>query len=283
MISSFDLDKLGSLLQDFHQMTGMRITIFDDTLREIISYPQEIAPVCRFIRQNERAAEACRACDMEACHHASRMHQPYVYRCHAGLTEAVAPVFLGGIPIAYLLFGHLFSYPSKEEGWESVRKCCGTYALDEGRFRKYVTELPITQRDFILSASHILQAVASYLCMDRMVMLHRQDLPARVDEYVSAHFTEDLSADALCEHFEIGRTQLYRIARQNYGCGIADRVRQLRIDLAKDLLMQDDPPPLAVIAAQCGFSDYNYFITVFRRLEGMPPGKFRQRCGHTAG
>ena len=209
------------------------------------------------------------------------MHQPYVYRCHAGLTEAVAPVFLGGIPIAYLLFGHLFSYPSKEEGWESVRKCCGTYALDEDRLRKYVAELPITQRDYILSASHILQAVASYLCMDRMVMLHRQDLPARVDEYVSAHYTEDLSAEALCEHFGIGRTQLYRIARQNYGCGIADRVRQLRIDLAKDLLSQDDPPPLTEIAARCGFSDYNYFITVFRRLAGMPPGKYRRQISRS--
>ena len=159
MISSFDLDKLGSLLQDFHQMTGMRITIFDDTLREIISYPHEIAPVCRFIRLNARAAEACRARDMEACHHASRMHQLYVYRCHAGLTEAVAPVFLGGIPIAYLLFGHLFSYPSKEEGWESVRKCCGTYALDEDRLRKYVTELPITE----ISVSWIASAIASSL------------------------------------------------------------------------------------------------------------------------
>ena len=279
MISSFDLNKLRSLLRDFHQMTGLRITIFDDTLHEIVSYPEEIAPICKFIRQNKAAADACRVCDVEACRHASRMQQPYVYRCHAGLTEAAAPVFLGGIPIAFLLFGHLFSYPSKEEGWDMIRTCCLSYDLDVEKLHDLVKALPVTEKEYILSASHILQAVASYLCMDRMVMLHRQELPARIDEYISTHFTEDLTSASICAQFGIGRTQLYKIARQNYGCGIADRIRQLRIDLAKELLTRDDPPPLSEIAARCGFSDYNYFITVFKRLAGMPPGKYRRQNG----
>jgi len=32
----------------------------------------------------------------------------------------------------------------------------------------------------------------------------------------------------------------------------------------------------AEIAAACGYNDYNYFITVFSRMVGMPPRQFQK-------
>ncbi len=51
MISSFDIAKLHSLLKDFYQLTKIRITVFDDSFRELTSYPDEIADFCKLIRQ----------------------------------------------------------------------------------------------------------------------------------------------------------------------------------------------------------------------------------------
>ena len=45
MISSFDIAKLHSLLKDFYQLTKIRITVFDDSFRELTSYPDEIAAI----------------------------------------------------------------------------------------------------------------------------------------------------------------------------------------------------------------------------------------------
>ena len=277
MLSTFDYDKLGALLRDFHHITGMRITIFDDSFREIISYPEEIAPICRYIRTDQRAAAACRECDVNACRTASRRRAPYIYQCHAGLTEAAAPVMLGGIVIAYLLFGHLFSYPTKEEGREAVLQACIPYALDTKKLAQMTDALPLTDRDYILSASHILQAVSSYLGMERMVTLRQQEVMVQIDEYISAHFTEELDAQELCDRFGVGRTSLYRFARENYGCGIAEHIRSLRIDHAKELLRDSPELSIAEIADRCGFSDYNYFITVFKRETGMSPLRFRRQ------
>ena len=51
MISSFDIAKLHSLLKDFYQLTKIRITVFDDSFRELTSYPDEIADFCKLIRR----------------------------------------------------------------------------------------------------------------------------------------------------------------------------------------------------------------------------------------
>ena len=131
---------------------------------------------------------------------------------------------------------------------------------------------PLISDDYITSASHILQAVASFLCLDRMVSLHQQELHVQIDEYIQSHYTEQIDAMSICNEFQIGKTQLYEISKQNSGVGIAEHIRNLRIEKAK-LLLKDKNLPLSEIASQCGFKDYNYFITVFKHFAVFSPAR----------
>lgn len=79
MISTFNLEKLSSLLRDFYTVTHIRITVFDENFNEIASYPNRRAEFCRLIRQDEGAKERCVRCDKEACRRASSMHDTYIY------------------------------------------------------------------------------------------------------------------------------------------------------------------------------------------------------------
>ena len=277
MFSSFDFVKLNAMLKDFNNLTHMRITVYDDSYREITAYPEKIAPICRFIRTNARAEAACHACDMEACRQALKLRSPYIYRCHAGLTEAVTPVFMGNIVMAYVSFGHLFSYAQREEGRREILQSCEQYGLDGDTLDRYVADLPDTDETYILSAAHVLEAVASFLCMDRMIMLKQHGLQVQIDEYIAQHFTEDISIDSLCRHFGIGRTALYEFSKQNYGVGIARHIRNLRIEYAKQLLTANPELNISEVAEACGFVDYNYFIAVFSRVAGTSPRKYRMQ------
>lgn len=252
-------------------MTGIRITVFDDTFHELAAYPEQIPDFCQIIRTDETAAAQCHRCDKQACEIASRHRKSYTYQCHAGLTESITPIIMGNIVIGYLLFGHVFSYPSQEAGWKKIQECCKNYRIDMQTLKMFSQKLSCTTEDYIASASHIMQAVAAYLCMERMVSLHQQELPVQIDAYIQEHFTEKMDAMRIARHFGIGKTQLYEFAQQNYGMGIAQHIRNLRIEKAKHLLSECPDLSLAEIASQCGFPDYNYFITVFRRVAGMPP------------
>ena len=279
MYSSFDFVKLNALLRDFYNLTQVRITVFDDSLKEIASYPERIAPICRFIRENSEAEAECHRCDREACRRALAMRAPYVYRCHAGLTEAVSPVFMGNIIVAYAAFGHLFCYPEREMGRRAILNACRRYGLDEAKLGALIDGLPDMEEGYILSASHILDAVASYLYFDRMVTLKQQPLQVQIDEYISQHFTEDINAGDICKRFHIGRTALYEFSNQNYGMGIAGHIRKKRIDYAKQLLLTRPELNITQVAEACGYTDYNYFITVFGRLTGVSPRRYRALHG----
>lgn len=275
MISSFDIAKLDSLLKDFYQLTQIRITIFDDSFQELTSYPADIAPFCKLIRHSSSCAAKCHTCDQHACEIAAKRNASYTYRCHAGLTESIAPIRMGNIVIGYLLFGHVFSYPSFEEGWSTIQNLCKNYDVSLSELKAACEKQPIIPEEYISSASHIMKAVASFLCMERMVSLRQQELPVQIDEYIQEHYTEKIDAVSIAQHFGIGKTKIYEIAKQNYGIGIAEYIRKLRIEKAKELLIESPELSLAEVAYECGFDDYNYFITVFKRVVGVPPKRFK--------
>lgn len=276
MISIFDLEKLRGLLKDFYAISHIRITVFDENLTELVSFPERVAPWCAVIRGTSKGFDACMDCDREACKTAEKKHSTHIYRCHAGLTEAVTPLYVGDVLVGYLLFGHVFSYPSHEEGWAVIEKRCEGLHVNTRMLKDAVFSATPIEEDYIRSAAQILHAVASYLILERMATLKEDLLAVRLDAYLSAHYTDKLNAIGISEHLGIGKTQLYELSQQLYGCGIAERIRALRMEKAKMLLLDRKELPLTEVAAQCGFHDYNYFITVFSREVGCSPGAFRK-------
>lgn len=277
MVSVFDLEQLQELLKDFHRITGIRITVFDAELNELVSYPEQCAPFCRLIRAHPQGRAACARCDREACAIAAGENRTHIYRCHAGLTEAVTPLYVGKVLVGYLLFGHVFGYDSREEGWQEIRRCCSGYGIDPEVLRQACRGCTHVSRDYIQSAARILHATASHLVQQRMATLREDSDAARLDAYLCAHFTRDHTSQSLCKQLSLGRSRLYKLSQQLYGCGIQQQIRRLRMDRAKALLLDHPDMSIAAIAEDCGYTDYNYFITVFSRTVGQSPGKFRSR------
>lgn len=276
MISVFNLKDLQSLLEDFYRITHIRITVFDSDLNELVSYPEKCAPFCELIRSTQEGRASCSKCDQDACQTAAGRNKTYIYRCHAGLTEAVTPLYVGEVLVGYLLFGHIFSYGSEEDGWEAIEKSCEKYPVDLARLRRSCAECPHVSKDYIKSASSILRATASYLVLERMATLQEDSISAKLDSYLSAHYTEHLTSQILCRELNVGRSKLFKLSAQLYGCGVSQHIRKLRIERAKHLLLDSPELSISEVASDCGYDDYNYFIAVFSQMTGQPPNTYRK-------
>ncbi|MBQ3901637.1 MAG: PocR ligand-binding domain-containing protein [Clostridia bacterium] len=277
MVSFFDIEKLGELLKDFYEITKIRITVSDEKQEELASYPPFLPPYCSIIQGSQRGHMACLACDRHACEVSVKTRSTYTYQCHAGLTEAISPLYVGDVLIGYLMIGNVFTYPDHEEGWRVIKEKTGELGLDEKKLKEaLMTALP-TEESYVRSAAQILNAVASYTILERMATLKEDLLEVRLESYLDSHYTEKTDATAVSDYLGIGKTQLYELSNRLYGCGIAEKIRSMRMQKAKELLREQRDLPLAGVAERCGFNDYNYFITVFRREVGMTPARWRRK------
>lgn len=105
--------------------------------------------------------------------------------------------------------------------------------------------------------------------------LHQRDVVEAVKERLAKEFwinhsLADLAGDAHCS-----TSKLVRIFRIETGMSLHAYQQQFRIRTSLQLLT-DSPCDLTGIAAQLGFANHSHFSTVFRRLFGITPSKFRR-------
>ena len=91
-----------------------------------------------------------------------------------------------------------------------------------------------------------------------------------------------LIVDGKMEHNELAselclsRTQLNRKIKAVTGYTTTEYIQQIRISMAKHLLMKTDYP-IGEIAVKCGIDDVAYFSALFRKCVGKTPSAYRNR------
>lgn len=272
MISSFDLQNLKELLKNFHTAVGIRISIFDDAFKPVAEYPIEAPLFCRLVRRSKAGAEACAACDRAACVRAKKLRGPHIYTCHAGLTEAITPIQIGGGVVGYAILAHIMPVENHAERTFNACLLASKYGADINKARRALKEFLPRTAEQINAAVTLLDALASYMHIRNLARWKSEDISADIDKYIKENLASDLSSEALCRHFGCCRTVLYNISSKAFGMGIMQYVSYLRVQRAKYLLSYGNT--VAETAEKCGYAEYNYFCKVFRKQVGVSPAVY---------
>ncbi|MDO4623009.1 MAG: response regulator transcription factor [Eubacteriales bacterium] len=95
-----------------------------------------------------------------------------------------------------------------------------------------------------------------------------------IDRIRREYSDEDLSLQYLAEEFHSNTAYLGRIFKKETGSSFADYLNLYRIEEAKKLL-RDTNLKGSELCKRVGFSNYNYFYIVFKKLTGMKPTELR--------
>jgi len=92
--------------------------------------------------------------------------------------------------------------------------------------------------------------------------------------YIAKHYREGVTLKQVAADCRINTSYLGQIFRKEMGCAFTDYVNGLRIREAQRLLTN---PTLKVyeVAEQVGFTDYHYFLKIFKKVTGATPRDMR--------
>ena len=246
---SLNKDSLLSFFKDFHTLTGIKIALFTEAGQEILSYPQDHCPFCSSIRLSQDGKKACEISNENSFRRCQRTKKLEIYQCHAGLIEATAPLIDNGVVIGYIMFGQITDNPDNQN-------------------------VSYKSREQIHATAKILEACTFYVLYNNMISIRSENFIKNLNQFLISHLSEDLSIDRLTAEFDISKNKLYDTCSRYMSTGIAEHVKNLRIEEAKRLLRESNLPVYA-ISDQVGFSDYNYFCRVFKKEVGISAKKYR--------
>ncbi|MCI6674247.1 MAG: response regulator [Sphaerochaetaceae bacterium] len=105
-------------------------------------------------------------------------------------------------------------------------------------------------------------------------MERQKEVGVVVENYIKEHFAEDISLSDLSEVLCYNTAYLSRLISKHCGQSFVRMLVMYRMERAKELLRTTNDQ-IAKIAAAVGYNDVGYFITTFRKHEGLTPADYR--------
>ena len=274
---NYNEKELHQLLQDFHDLTRLTLTLYDPEGEWIFSYPTKENCFCNCIKTSPEGAALCDASDRASFEAAKTSGECVIYKCHAGLIEATAPIVSDGFTIGYLMMGQVANAASPEQLQSLIEHALHKYHLNEAEndsWKQSAASIPCISDTQSHAAARIMEACISSILYKKLISIEKQQFEQNINTYILNHLTEDLSVDRLCEHLHLSRRKLYEYSEEFLHCSIAKYIKKMRLQHAQTLLTETNLP-ISTISEQCGFSDYNYFCRIFKQENGMSARSYR--------
>ena len=94
--------------------------------------------------------------------------------------------------------------------------------------------------------------------------------------YLNQNSGSQISRWKLADSVHVSEDYLTRIFHKETGLSPWEYLNRYRINLASLMLLHTNATVYDV-AEKCGFQDQAYFCRVFKKIHGVPPGKFRSK------
>lgn len=260
----------------------------DGSLGPGVHYREHTHPLCSYFKRKLSFWNHCQERQHKIVDRVQR--GSFCGMCWAGMTEFVYPVRneLGKIHAFVCVSGYCVD---REKAVPRIRSVCEEYRFSFERAMEIFDNaeyksLPDKQRlDCLINPlCNMLTLLLTQLARaepanDRLEMNIGIGIYTSIRQYLETVYASNVTINDLCKRYNCSASYISRLLRKFGNTSFRQIVNTLRIDLACSMLEKQEYS-IQYIAAAAGFSDANYFSTVFSKYKGMSPREYRRGFSH---
>lgn len=269
--------KMQEVMTLFYKLTHVVITLFDTNLEPIFDVGKWW-DYCLEIGKDEKRLDKCRECNRKHAKDSEKYSEPYVYRCHAGIAEAVAPIRVDNSTVCYVMIGKFRDSDGYYSSEQSVIEASEHYGLDKDKMLAMWHQLVSLDKDQLTSAILLLQILIGYMRDEKLFQAISSSFKKQIEEYVKAHLSEKITIENICADLHFGYHELFALFKRDFKTTPHEYIDRVRFQCAKELLVNSSHS-ISYIASSLGFSKPSAFSTFFKvkMKAGITPIEYRKQ------
>jgi AraC-like DNA-binding protein/ligand-binding sensor protein len=270
----------------FTEATGMPIALRPvETWQLPLHGKRQEGAWCALMAAKSRSCANCLQAQEQLARQSE--HEPHTIVCGAGLCETMVPVRLGKRLVGFLQTGQVFRKTPTEGQFERTAQLMAERGVeadrDEMRQAYFSTRtMPARQHESVVK---LLEIFAQHLAiLSNQIVVRRENAEppviTKARKYIEEHQGEDLSLLEVAKAVNTSSFYFCKLFRKITGINFTDYLSRLRIERAKNLLLN---PNLRIseIAFEVGFQSLTHFNRVFKRILGQSPTDYRLQLSGT--
>ena len=268
------MPSLEELIEDFYQISGIRLDIVDSRFRTVlVESGGSLQEFCTLVHTSENCLKTCLASDKKAFLAAEKSGKTHVYTCPFGITEVMVPI-RDGMKIE----GYFFvSFGTREnERANAARKACAAVGCPEEKCLAALRTMPQYNEKTLKANLDFVELLAQHIGGHHLLETAKPTTGELITRCID-------NADRKITLAELGKTlhrstvTLTQCFRKEFGMSIMDYVAERRLENACRMLAETTDT-VEEVAFRCGYGSAEYFSRCFTKVYGIPPRLWAKRA-----
>lgn len=278
----YDLELFYKLLNSLSILSNANMTFFSPDRKTLpaMTYSLPYLPqrsFCSCIRKTKELDEFCKISDINAFNSFENSNFFFVYKCHCGLIEIALRITKNDELLGYVLIGPFRDPKTKKDDLLHIQKICHKYNLNERTLKNSYLKISPFSENIEFALKTLCSVLFEYMENKNSLFRTQSVFSIQILPYLQQNLKTSLTIESLCNTFHLSQKMLYRIFYENTGMTPKEYILNLRIETALNLILQSDRS-IAEIADLTGFSDYSYFIKIFKEHMEHTPTYYRKQA-----
>lgn len=238
-------------------------------------------PLCVRIMEHPEGVAMCRAVGRNSAQDGITSRTPVIRKCHAGLWDALIPIFSGDKYLGSLCVGqYLHRMPNKQE-CEKIREQLSFLEFAPGELESFYRNTKKLSREEEEGLMDLVQMIGQYITESygRISFLESvaTDEPIRVaQEYMKKNHSQKLTVTGIAQAVNMSKSYFVHKFTEITGQSPMAFLNSYRAEQAGELL-QKTSFRISEIADICGFRNIFAMNRCFHNVYNCSPQEFRQR------
>ena len=252
---------------------NVRITFFSVTRDEyLVGYHLQDSDFCSMIQTKLGIRYRCLALDTRMCAKCKRLGEKITYRCHAGLSEVIVPVYIEKQLMAFACLGQFRMSDDIPREMTEMWKEAG---YPEEELRKAFYERPKYTEEQLKRILYIFSTSIEYLLSTARLKLRKPQLLEEILDYIDENIEKDITIGEVAEKTSKSTSTITHKVKETLGFSFKDLLIEKKLLHFEALMKKDPDMPIQEAAARVGYADPLYFSRLYRKKRGATPSSFQ--------
>ena len=268
-------DKAQEILDVFTDLFNIRIAFFSASGKELkVGNSKPLCDYCHILRGKMDYEPVCLALDQKMRKIASETKKTTLYDCHAGMTEAITPIYMEDELIGYLMIGQ-FRTTNEPIKTKILKKCNQNTTTNEltNAYNKAVYHSK-TQTERILKLFEIL---VDYILQMHMIELYGDNSIQPLVRFMETNMQENLNLSDGANLLMQSQSSLSQKFKKITGNSFKQYQINLKLDRADELFKKRPGMTIREVALKLGYEDPYYFSRLYKKHRGCSPSETKQK------
>lgn len=228
---------------------------------------------CRLVQEHLYGEGECLALDEMKRQESSNLGQMICYKCHAGLVEAMKPVYFDKTLLGYIAIGQ---FRSEQNMPENVALDWNSRIKNDDLQNAFLT-LPYVPQDRINDILGLFSVLVDYIVSKHMVSLRGNLDLQEILTYLENNICRDIALAEVADRVGKSTSTISHLFRREFGRSFKQTLVELKLQNAEERLATVPGITIKEAAASVGYDDPLYFSRIYKKYRGVPPSAFKRK------